>query len=163
MGFEVTWDDKKSDPNPVLVSSQQNYLQCTKLLHKHGYRIPQIRGEATMEGAQEMLRMENVSEEPQMEEEDHVEKFLAFQAYTKPHYLSLAFIEEDRIDIPDISDEDLKDFEKLDPLKRAFDLAELADNLSVEIKGMSELKGSYSEIRNHLSQQRKDIKIGNHL
>ena len=150
MGFEVTWDDKKSDPNPVLVSSQQNYLQCTKLLHKHGYRIPQIRGDATMEGAQEMLRMENVSEEPQMEEEDHVEKFLAFQAYTKPHYLSLAFTEEERIDDPDISDEDLKDLEQLDPLKRAFDLAELADNLSVDIKGMSELKGSYCGIRNDL-------------
>ena len=157
MGFEVTWDDKKSDPNPVLVSSQQNYLQCTKLLHKHGYRIPQIRGEATMEGAQEMLRMENVSEEPQMEEEDHVEKFLAFQAYTKPHYLSLAFTEEERIDDPDIRDEDLKDLEQLDPLKRAFDLAELADNLSVDIKGMSELKGSYCGIRNDLELYTRGI------
>ena len=54
--------------------------------------------------------MEHVSEEPHMDEEDHVEKFLAFQAYTKPHYLSLAFTEEDRIDNPDISDEDLRAF-----------------------------------------------------
>ena len=157
MGFEVTWDDEKSEPNPVMVASQQNYLQCTKLLHRYGYRIPQIRGDAFAEGVQEMLRMEHVSEEPHMDEEDHVEKFLAFQAYTKPHYLSLAFTEEDRIDNPDISDEDLKDLEKLDPLKRAFDLAELADNLSVEIKGMSELKGSYSEIRNHLEMYTRGI------
>ena len=62
--FEVTWDDKKCEPNPIMVASQQNYLQCTKLLHKQGYRIPQIRGDAITEGAQEMLRMENVSEVP---------------------------------------------------------------------------------------------------
>merc|ERR1711902_209279 len=35
--------------NPILWSVQQGYTQCTKILHQHGFRIPQIRGEAVLE------------------------------------------------------------------------------------------------------------------
>ena len=42
------------------------------------------------------------------------------EAYAKPHYISLAFTEDKRIDEAEISDDVIKDLEKLDPLRRAF-------------------------------------------
>jgi len=42
--------------NPILWSVQQGYTQCTKLLHQHGFRIPQIRGEAVVEVEKEVVK-----------------------------------------------------------------------------------------------------------
>merc|ERR1712203_569965 len=42
--------------NPILWSVQQGYTQCTKLLHQHGFRIPQIRGEAVLEVDKEVVK-----------------------------------------------------------------------------------------------------------
>merc|ERR1712038_394561 len=42
--------------NPILWSVQQGYTQCTKLLHQHGFRIPQIRGEAALEVEKEVVK-----------------------------------------------------------------------------------------------------------
>merc|ERR1712203_420746 len=42
--------------NPILWSLQQGYTQCTKLLHQHGFRIPQIRGEAVLEVENEVVK-----------------------------------------------------------------------------------------------------------
>ena len=58
-------------------------------------------------------------------------KFLAIQAFAKPHYLSLGFVEDDRIEDDDSIDV-IKDLEKLDPLRRAFKLSEYTENISTE-------------------------------
>merc|ERR1712203_1049608 len=42
--------------NPILWSVQQGYTQCTKLLHQHGFRIPQIRDEAVLEVEKEVVK-----------------------------------------------------------------------------------------------------------
>ena len=75
---------------------------------------------------------------------------MAFKAYTRPHYLSLAFTEDIRIDQPVIREEDIRDLEKLDPLRRAFDLAERAESFKSDFKGISELKNNYADIQNEL-------------
>ena len=79
-----------------------------------------------------------------------VDKFLAFKAYTRPHYLSLAFTEDTRIDQRVIREKDINDLEKLDPLRRAFDLAERAESFKSDFKGISELKNNYADIQNDL-------------
>ena len=53
-------------------------------------------------------------------------KFLALQAYAKPHYLALGLTEDEREDVNNAADEDLADLEKLDPLRRAHRLARKA-------------------------------------
>ena len=62
-----------------------------------------------------------------------VAKFLAMEAYSKPNYISLAFTEDKRIDQAEVSDADIKDLEKLDPLRRAFQLADWADDIQLKI------------------------------
>jgi len=57
-------EDILSDENPITVASQQESARCTRLLHQHGYRIPQVRGESQNEGDQEQRRKEIVMEEP---------------------------------------------------------------------------------------------------
>ena len=80
-----------------------------------------------------------------------IAKFLAFKAYTRPHYLTLAFTEEERIsDDHDIGDDDIKDLQLLDPLRRAFDLAEEAENFNSSFTGMSDFKKHYSNIQDDL-------------
>ena len=78
-----------------------------------------------------------------------VKKYLTFKAYTRPHYLSLGIMEETRIpeegDIHRLGDilahlcsrptcnihrSDLEDLQHLDPLRRAFGLAEEAENIT---------------------------------
>ena len=76
---------------------------------------------------------------------------MAFKAYTRPHYLTLAFTEEERIsDDHDIGDDDIKDLQLLDPLRRAFDLAEEAENFNSSFTGMSDFKKHYSNIQDDL-------------
>ena len=67
----IRWDDQIEDPrldkstgtkreikdeNPILLSAQQGYTQCTRLLHQHGFRIPQIRRGAVLEGQKEGMK-----------------------------------------------------------------------------------------------------------
>ena len=62
-----------------------------------------------------------------------VKKYLTFKAYTRPHYLSLGMMEELRIpDEGDIHRSDLEDLQHLDPLRRAFALAEEAENITTK-------------------------------
>ena len=62
-----------------------------------------------------------------------VKKYLTFKAYTQPHYLSLGMMEETRIpEEGDIHGSDLEDFQHLDPLRRAFALAEEAENITTK-------------------------------
>ena len=76
---------------------------------------------------------------------------MAFKAYTRPHYLSLAFTEEERIsDDHNIDDDDIEDLQLLDPLRRAFDLAEEAENFNSSFTGMSDFKKHYSNIQDDL-------------
>ena len=80
-----------------------------------------------------------------------VKKFLAFKAYTRPHYLSLAFTEEERIsDVEPILDADIKDLQLLDPLRRAFNLAEEAENFNSNFNGMSNFRKHYVSIQEDL-------------
>ena len=72
-------------------------------------------------------------------------RFLAMEAYSKPHYISLAFTEDKRIDEAEISDDVIKDLEKLDPLRRAFELADWADQMH-----STNLKSNYDEIKDKL-------------
>ena len=62
-----------------------------------------------------------------------VKKYLTFKAYTQPHYLSLGMVEESRIpEEGDIHQNDLEDLQHLDPLRRAFALAEEAENITTK-------------------------------
>ena len=62
-----------------------------------------------------------------------VKKYLTFKAYTRPHYLSLGMMDESRIpEEGDIHRSDLEDLQHLDPLRRAFTLAEEAENITTK-------------------------------
>ena len=62
-----------------------------------------------------------------------VKKYLTFKAYARPHYLSLAMLEESRIpEEGDIHKSDLEDLQHLDPLRRAFTLAEEAEIITTK-------------------------------
>ena len=74
-------------------------------------------------------------------------QFLAMEAYSKPHYIALAFTEDKRIDEEEISEDVIKDLEKLDPLRRAFQLADWAENLHSKPGQSTNLKSNYVEIR----------------
>ena len=54
------------------------------------------------------------------------------QAFSKSHYLTLGLIGDNRIDEDEINDDAIEDLEKLDPLRRAFKLAEFAENSTSE-------------------------------
>ena len=70
------------------------------------------------------------------------------EAYSKPHYISLAFTEDKRIDEAEISDDVIKDLEKLDPLRRAFQLAGWAEHLHSKPGQLTtNLKSNYVEIK----------------
>ena len=61
-----------NDENPILWSAQQGYTQCTKLLHQHGFRIPQTRGEAVLEGDKEAVREKEVVKDPSNGDDNNV-------------------------------------------------------------------------------------------
>ena len=69
------------------------------------------------------------------------------EAYAKPHYIGLAFTEEKRIDEAEISDDVIKELEKLDPLRRAFQLADWAERLHSMPGQSTNLKSNYVEIK----------------
>ena len=144
-----------NDENPILWSAQQGYTQCTKLLHRRGFRIPQIRGEAVLEGEKEAVREKEVMKDPG--DDDHVAKYLTFDAYAAPHYLSLGFTEDPRIDNPDLGPEDLRDLDRLDPLRRAFHLAEKAEEFETETLGASELAKNFAAIKEQLEKFTRGI------
>ena len=77
-------------------------------------------------------------------------KFLAIQAFAKPHYISLGFIEDDRIEQENLDDDDIKDLEKLDPLRRAFKLSEYAENTTMEQGQAVNLANSYLHVKEEL-------------
>ena len=77
-------------------------------------------------------------------------KFLAIQAFAKPYYLSLGFIEDDRIEQENLDDDDIKDLEKLDPLRRAFKLSEYAENTTMEQGQAVNLANSYLHVKEEL-------------
>ena len=77
-------------------------------------------------------------------------KFLAMEAYSKPNYISLAFTEDKRIDQAEVSDANIKDLEKLDPLRRAFQLADWADDMQSMPCHLTNLTSNYAEIRDKM-------------
>ena len=75
-----------------------------------------------------------------------MKNYLTFKAYTRPHYLSLGILEEPRIpEEADIDQSDLNDLQLLDPLRRAFDLAEEAYTITTKGKGFG-LQGLPNQI-----------------
>ena len=58
--------------NPILWSAKQGYTQCTKLLHQHGFRIPQTRGEAVLEGDKDAVREKEVVKDPSNGDDNNV-------------------------------------------------------------------------------------------
>ena len=109
------------------------------------------KGDEEMEGYQERSRHLIVRALPI--QDDAVEKLLLYKAYSNPQYLSMALSNDKRIqDLSTTEDEKtiLRDLQRIDPLRRAFDLAEGAEQLSNNIQGFSELKNSYKEIQDEL-------------
>ena len=99
------------------------------------------------EGDEEEFRFKHVVTNPDMKE-DQVKRLLLFKAYADPHYLSLATLGQQRLNDPDeMSAKEIWALQQLDPLRRAFDLAEKAERFTTTIHGMSELKGDYKEIK----------------
>ena len=197
--MKLIWDDDTSDDdtsdddtsddtkdifgsrvgkNPLMISAQQGYTQCTELLYRHGYRIPMliVDGKTAQdcskeewdcvveetinkdpalrtEAQKEVVRQKRIEKKPE-KEEDQVERLLEFRAYTRPEYLSLIFTDnvklQDIKDITEDSQEALADFQKLDPLRKAIDMAEQAEDFSSEFKEITELKKHYAEIKEEL-------------
>ena len=153
--------------NPIMIASQNNYDICTQLLYSSGYRIPQTKAERKpgeredemMEGEEEKSRLKIVMKPPNLD--NTVEKLLLFKAYSNPQYLSMALTSDKRIEKLSIAEEIeskeedkdkeiLKDLQRIDPLRRAFVLAEGAERLSTNVEGFSELRNSYKEIQTEL-------------
>ena len=156
--------------NPILVSVQQDYNKCTKLLYQHGYRIPKDFPEPkdnTTPGQEEDKRYEEVTK--LKSNVDQVQKLMVFKAYANPFYTSLAFSEDKRIlqtekrnedkKNPDVhfSSDDIKDLQKLDPLRRTLRLAEIAESLSNNLDGKNELKEEYNQIKRELEDFSHEI------
>ena len=80
-----------------------------------------------------------------------VSKFLAMQAYAKPHYLTLGLTEDDRVN-GDIEEEDIQDLEKLDPLRRSLRIAGKAESLNSTAGRASNLNCDYLGIQEELDK-----------
>ena len=78
------------------------------------------------------------------------------QAYAKPHYIALGLTEDDRINKDFEEEEDpekiLQDLEKLDPLRRALQIAEKAENLNSTAGRASNLNCDYLAITKELDK-----------
>ena len=151
----MVWDGQEKGAgkrNPLMIASEHDHEACTKLLYNYGYRIPLVRGQGDSEGTQEVERSNEILLQLKDAHNDQVKAFLAFKAYCQPHYLALAFTEDERIQDDDksvISEDVLLDLEKLDPLRRAFELAEQAENY-VEANGAGFLKKHFIEVQKGL-------------
>merc|ERR1719500_1073973 len=152
------WLKEEGRRNPIMVASEQGFLQCTKQLYKFGFRIPNIpTSDTALPGEQEKFRSKLVIKN--QGEDDQVSKFLAMQAYAKPHYIALGLTEDDRIDTDIEKEEDpekmekiLRDLEKLDPLRRALTIAEKAENLNATAGRASNLNCDYLAITEELDK-----------
>ena len=166
----ASWEAKDSEReeknNPILVSVQQDYKKCTKILYQHGYRIPltlEDTGDGSLPGQDEEKRFALVTKPPR--EKDQVQKLMIFKAYANPYYVSLAFSEDLRFKLVDkmnsseepLDDEMITDLQRLDPLRRTLKLAEEAEALSNNLDGMNELKNDYKEIKEELEAFSYDI------
>ena len=123
----ASWEAKDSEReeknNPILVSVQQDYKKCTKILYQHGYRIPltlEDTGDGSLPGQDEEKRFAVVTKPPR--EKDQVQKLMIFKAYANPYYVSLAFSEDLRFKLVDkmnsseepLDDEMITDLQRLD-------------------------------------------------
>ena len=112
--------------------------------------------------------------------ENPVQSILDFKGYADPDYLTIAFknkvarLMKDRrwqsskeinrdeggaialaqvaSDSPDNFESDLEDLKKLDPLRKAFDLAARAEDFTNDFQGIVELKKNYGDIKEDLEQ-----------
>ena len=153
---------RKKKENPIMISSQHGFSLCTQLLYEHGYRIPQISKESektnefqcqqilTDRGDGEDFRFKKVVACPGGKE-DQVDRLMLFKAYADPQYLSLPLTQEVGLEIPDEQKAyEILALQKIDPLRRAFDLADKAESLTSSLFGMAELKANYKEIQEGL-------------
>ena len=112
--------------------------------------------------------------------ENPVQSILDFKGYADPDYLTIAFknkvarLMKDRrwqsskeinrdeggaialaqvaSDSPDNFESELEDLKKLDPLRKAFDLAARAEDFTNDFQGIVELKKNYGDIKEDLEQ-----------
>ena len=111
---------------------------------------PKERKEST-EGDREEFRFRERIVTTPSSKEDQVKKLMLFKAYADPHYLSLAFTNHELLSHNDnLKKDEITELQQLDPLRRAFDLAEKAEIFTSSIHGMSELKNDYKEIKEEL-------------
>ena len=150
-------DGEKRKENPIMISSQHGHSICTQHLYEYGYRIPQISRESknrrqTVKGRLEGedVRFEKVMAYPSGKE-DQVERLMLFKAYADPQHLSLPLTQEEGLEIPDEQKRTkIQALQKIDPLRRAFDLADQAERFTSGLYGMAELKANYKEIQEGL-------------
>ena len=79
------------------------------------------------------------------------------QAFSKSHYLTLGLIGDNRINEEEINDDAIEDLEKLDPLRRAFKLAEFAENSTSEAGQTVSLINSYLRVKEELESFSRGI------
>ena len=164
--------------NPLLLAVLQGYDQCTMLLHRYGYKIPQ---KVVEEGRDRKLPLfQSVAESSA--KVNQVQTIVDFKGCADPNYLSIAFeenvaslIKGERWSPPpraessekegggndlelvtcnnsvglDINQE-LKILQSQDPLRKAFDLAATAESFTNNFTGIVELKQNYGDIRAEL-------------
>ena len=84
---------------------------------------------------------------------------LEFKAYSDPKYFSLPFLQDERLDqeLNKHSDDIVRDLEKLDPLRMAFDLAAEADNFATSSRGVVEMKKGCQRIKDTLEKFTHDL------
>ena len=92
-----------------------------------------------------------------------MKKYLTFKAYTRPHYLSLGMMEESRIpEEGDIHRSDLEDLQHLDPLRRAFALAEEAENITTKGGDLTIYKASIALTVSHCRKGDDRVELCKH-
>eukprot|EP00092_Neocalanus_flemingeri_P076011 GFUD01094242.1.p1 GENE.GFUD01094242.1~~GFUD01094242.1.p1 ORF type:complete len:767 (-),score=165.01 GFUD01094242.1:60-2360(-) len=144
----LTWGKEKSltpatggdvcqeENNPILVACQQDYRRCMGYLYQHGYR------------------MKEVKDKVDYEEDDQVKQFLRFQSASNIHYLSLEFTEHQVLQNEDkateLGPDEIKHLEKIDPIRKVFEIMEHADHNMEDFQGSSELKDNYNFIKKKL-------------
>ena len=109
-------------------------------------------------GDEEEMRRE-ISCRLSSRKENTIQKMLEFKAYSDPKYFSLAFLQDERVnqEPEELSDVIIKDLEKLDPLRMAFDLATEADNFANSFRGVVEMKKGCQQIKDTLENFTHDL------
>merc|ERR1711983_408187 len=87
-------------------------------------------------------------------QEDQVEKFLIFKAYSNTHYLSLQFTTEE--EFKDKEDGKIS-VSKLDPFQEVQKLIQEAKENTEDFRGSSEMKNNYLEIQKDLEHYLVEI------